>query len=100
MPKVVWTPEAEEQLLQIPSPRTINDLLALSGGIQHLPDRGRRVPELKGRPEYVLVRELILPGRARLFYLHVTDSDEVIILGFLYKGQSFRLSALGPYFNP
>ncbi|HXG64006.1 MAG TPA: hypothetical protein VNO70_02795, partial [Blastocatellia bacterium] len=75
-------------------------LFALAAGLSKLPERGRRVPELDGRPEYDIVREIILPRQARLFYLFIPDSDEVIILGALTKGQTFRRRMLGSYFNP
>ena len=48
---------------------------------------------------YDIVREVILPGKARLFYLFIPDSDEVIILGLLTGGQQFRPGILRHYFN-
>ena len=99
MPRVVWTDEAEEQLLEIRSDKTVEQLLSLAAGLKRLPHRGRRVPELEGRPEYDIVREIILPRKARVFYLHIPDSDEVIILGLLTKGREFHSKALGRYFN-
>ncbi|HEY9231269.1 MAG TPA: hypothetical protein VIS78_03965, partial [Blastocatellia bacterium] len=60
---------------------------------------GRRVPELAGRPEYAIVREIILPRKARVLYLFIPDSDEVIILGLLTKGREFKLKVLGHYFD-
>ncbi|MCI0490198.1 MAG: type II toxin-antitoxin system RelE/ParE family toxin [Blastocatellia bacterium] len=99
MPIVVWTDEAEEQLLEIRSDKTVEQLLALAAGLRRLPDRGRRVPELQDRPEYNIVREIILPRKARMFYLYIPDSDEVIILGLLTKGREFHIKALGDYFN-
>lgn len=100
MPRAVWTDEAEAQLGRIVSEAMVDRLLGLAGGLARFPERGRRVPELEGRPEFTIVREVILPRKARLFYLFIPDSDEVIILGLLLKGREFRISALGPYFNP
>jgi plasmid stabilization system protein ParE len=85
MPRVVWTEEAEEQLTSIPSDETVEELLALAAGLARFPQRGRHVPELEGQPEYEIVREVILPRKARVFYLFVPDSDEVIILGLLCR---------------
>lgn len=99
MPRIVWTDEAEAQLERVVSETTVDQLLALANGLARFPERGRRVPELEGRPEFTVVREVILPRKARLFYLVIPDSDEVIVLGLLLKGRVFRLSALGPYFN-
>ena len=99
MPRVLWTDEAEEQLTKLQSDRTVMELLGLAAGLGQFPGRGRRVPELRSRPEYGIVREVILPRKARLFYLFIPDSDEVIILGLLPKGREFRLQALGSYFS-
>ena len=99
MPRVVWTEEAEALLGDVESDATFERLLALAAGLRTFPDRGRRVPELRGRPEYDIVRELILPKTARLFYPHVTDSDEVVVLGFLLKGRLFTKTVLGRYFE-
>jgi plasmid stabilization system protein ParE len=68
---VVWTEEAEEQLTAVPSDEAVEELLALAAGLARFPERGRRVPELAGRPEHEIVREVILPRRARVFYLFV-----------------------------
>lgn len=100
MPQVVWTPEAEEQLLAFGSPETADELFMLSAGLARFPERGRRVPELAGDPEYDIVREIILPRKARVFYLFIPDSDEVFVLGIILKGGIFRREVLGPYFNP
>jgi plasmid stabilization system protein ParE len=86
MPRVVWTGEAEGQL-------------ALAAGLARFPKRGRRAPELEGHPAYEIVREVILPRKARVFYLFVPDSDEVIILGLLPRGKVFRSHVLGPRFE-
>jgi len=99
MPRVVWTEEAEEQLTAIPSDETVEELLALAAGLARFPRRGRHVPELQERPEYEIVREVILPRKARVFYLFVPDSDEVIILGLLPRGGAFRSRVLGPRFE-
>jgi plasmid stabilization system protein ParE len=99
MPKVVWTDEAERLLDGVESDETFERLLALAAGLRTFPNRGRRVPELRGRPEYDIVREVILPRRARLFYLYIPDSDEVIVLGFLLKGRLFTSTVLGRYFE-
>jgi plasmid stabilization system protein ParE len=99
MPRVVWTDEAEAHLNDIESDETFERLIALSGGLQVFPDRGRRVPELRGKPAHALVRELILPKTARLFYLYIPDSNEVVILGFLLRRQLFTSSVLGRYFE-
>lgn len=99
MPRVVWTEEAEEQLTAIPSDETVEELLALAAGLARFPQRGRQVPELEGRPEHEIVREVILPRKARVFYLFVPDSDEVIILGLLPRGGMFRSRVLGPRFE-
>jgi plasmid stabilization system protein ParE len=98
MPRVVWTEEAEEQLTTTPSDETVEELLALAAGLSRFPHRGRHVPELQDHPEYEIVREVILPRKARLFYLYVPDSDEVIILGLLPRGGAFRPRVLGPRF--
>ena len=90
MPRVVWTEEAEEQLTAVPSDETVQELLALAAGLARFPERGRHVPELEGQPEHEIVREIILPRKARVFYLFVPDSDEVIILGLLPRGGAFR----------
>lgn len=99
MPRVVWTEEAEEQLTAIPSDETVEELLALAAGLARFPERGRHVPELHDHPAYGIVREIILPHKARVFYLFVPDSDEVIILGLLPRGGAFSPRALGPRFE-
>ena len=99
MPRVVWTPEAEAQITSIPSDETVEELMALAAGLATFPLRGRRVPELEKHPSYEIVREVVLPHKARVFYLHVPDSDEVIILGLLLKGRAFRAGVLGPRFD-
>jgi plasmid stabilization system protein ParE len=99
MPRVVWTEEAEEQLTAIPSDGAVEELLALAAGLARFPERGRHVPELQDHPAYGIVREVILPRRARVFYLFVPDSDEVIILGLLPRGGVFRSRVLGPRFE-
>ena len=99
MPRVVWTEEAEEQLTAIPSDETVEELLALAAGLARFPQRGRRVPELEDHPAYEIVREVVLPRKARVFYLFVPDSDEVIILGLLPRGKVFRSRVLGPRFE-
>jgi plasmid stabilization system protein ParE len=99
MPRVVWTEEAEEQLTAIPSDETVEEVLALAAGLSRFPERGRHVPELQGQPEYQIVREVILPRKARVFYLFVPDSNEVIILGLLPRGGVFRSRVLGPRFE-
>lgn len=99
MPRVVWTEEAEEQLTSIVSDETVEELLALAAGLARFPERGRKVPELHDHSAYEIVREVILPREARVFYLFVPDSDEVIILGLLPRGGMFRLRALGPRFE-
>ena len=99
MPRVVWTEEAEGQLAAIPSDETVEELLALAAGLARFPKRGRRAPELEGHPAYEIVREVILPRKARVFYLFVPDSDEVIILGLLPRGKVFRSHVLGPRFE-
>lgn len=99
MPRVVWTEEAEEQLAAISADETVEELLALAAGLVRFPQRGRHVPELDGRPEYEIVREVILPRKARVFYLFVPDSDEVILLGLLHRGGAFRARVLGPRFS-
>ena len=99
MPRVVWTEEAEEQLTAIPSDETVEELLALAAGLARFTERGRRVPELENHPAYDIVREVVLPRKARVFYLFVPDSDEVIILGLLSRGRSFRSRVLGPRFE-
>ena len=83
----------------VESDEAFGQLIALAAGLRTFHDRGRRVPDLRGKPSYAIVREVILPKTARLFYLHVTDSDEVVILGFLLKGQTFSVGALGRYFQ-
>src|SRR5947208_6400195 len=99
MPRVVWTEEAEEQLIAIVSDETVEELLALAAGLARFPERGRRVPELQNHPAYEIVREVILPRKARIFYLFVPDSDEVIILGLLPRGRVFQSHVLGPRFE-
>lgn len=99
MPRVVWTEEAEEQLTAISSGETVEELLALAAGLPRFPERGRHVPELQDQTEYEIVREVILPHKARVFYLFVPDSNEVIILGLLPRGGVFRSHVLGPRFE-
>lgn len=99
MPRVVWTEEAEEQLTAIPSDETVEELLALAAGLARFPQRGRHVPELEDHPAYEIVREVILPRKARVFYLFVPESDEVIIIGLLPHGGAFRTRVLGPRFE-
>jgi plasmid stabilization system protein ParE len=99
MPRVVWTDEAERRLADVETDELVEKLLALAAGLGRFPERGRRVPELAGTPPYDIVREIILSRAARVFYMFVTDSDEVIILGFLLRGQEFRPPTLGPYFE-
>lgn len=99
MPRVVWTEEAEEQLTAIPSDETVEELLALAAGLARFPQRGRHVPELEDHPAYEIVREVILPRKARVFYLFVPESDEVIIIGLLPRGGVFRSRVLGPRFE-
>jgi plasmid stabilization system protein ParE len=99
MARVVWTEEAEEQLAEVTSDEAVDQLLALGAGLSRLPHRGRRIPELEGHPAYDIVREVILPRTARLFYLFIPDSDEVIILGLLTRGRPFRSGILRHYFN-
>jgi plasmid stabilization system protein ParE len=74
-------------------------LLALAAGLARFPQRGRHVPELQDHPAYQVVREVILPRKARVFYVFVSDSDEVIILGLLPRGGVFRSYVLGPRFE-
>jgi plasmid stabilization system protein ParE len=100
MPKVVWTPEAEEQLTESNSFETAERMFALTRGLERFPESGRRIPELIGEPEYNILREIILARTARVIYLFVPDSDEVLILGIIPKGRVFRREVLGPYFNP
>ena len=88
-----------ESLGRTSNGRTVAELLALAAGLARFPRRGRYVPELQDHPEYEIVREVILPHKARIFYLHITDSDEVIILGLLTRGRLFRLKVLGHYFD-
>lgn len=85
----------KRQLTGIPSDETVEELLALAAGLARFPQRGRHVPELQGRPEYEIVREVILPRKARVFYLFVPDSDEVIILSACCRavGRSARESS-------
>jgi plasmid stabilization system protein ParE len=99
VPHVVWTEEAEQQLTAISSDTTVDELLALAAGLARFPQRGRHVPELQDYPTYEIIREVILPRKARLFYLFVSDSDEVIILGLLPRGGIFRANVLGPRFE-
>jgi plasmid stabilization system protein ParE len=99
MPRVVWTEEAEEQLIAIASDEMVEELLALAAGLARFPERGRRIPELQNHPAYEIVREVILPRKARVFYLFVPDSDEVIILGLLPRGRVFQSHVLGPRFE-
>jgi plasmid stabilization system protein ParE len=99
MPRVVWTEEAEEQLAEIRSDDLVEKLLSRAAGLSRLPERGRKVPELKNHPAYEIVREIILPRKARIFYLFIPDSNEVIVLGILTKGREFRPKILGHYFN-
>jgi len=98
-PRVVWTEEAEEQLTAIPSDETVEELLALAAGLARFPQRERYVPELQDRHEHEIVGEVILPRKARAFYLFMPDSDEVIILGLLPHDGAFRSRALGPRFE-
>ena len=100
MPRVIWTPEAEEQLVEFGLLEMAEQLFALSAGLSRFPERGRRVPELAGAPEYDIVREVILPRKARLLYLFIPDSNQVLVLGISLKGGIFRREVLGPYFNP
>lgn len=45
------------------------------------------------------VGQSLLPHKARVFYLFVPDSDEVIVLGLLPRGGAFRPRGLGPDFE-
>lgn len=100
MPRVIWTESASVQLADIESDELEDQLIALAFGLNRFPERGRRVPELAGDPEYNIVREVILPRKARLLYLFIPDSDEVLVLGVILKGGVFRRELLGSYFNP
>lgn len=99
MPRVVWTDEAEAQLADVESDEVFEALLALAGGLSTFPDRGRRVPELRETRAYDAVREIILPKAARLFYVVIPESDEVVVLGFLLKGRAFTWKVLRRYFS-
>jgi plasmid stabilization system protein ParE len=99
VPRIVWTEEAEGQLTAVHSDEVVEELLALAAGLARFPERGRRVPELRDRPEYEIVREVILPRKARVFYLFVPDSGDVIILGLLPSGGAFRQRVLGLRFG-
>lgn len=99
MPRVVWTEEAEEQLTAIPSDETVEELLALAAALARFPQRGRHVSELQDHSEDEIVREVILPRKARVSYLFVPDSDEMIILGLLPRGGVFPPRLLGPRFE-
>ncbi|HVG39937.1 MAG TPA: type II toxin-antitoxin system RelE/ParE family toxin, partial [Pyrinomonadaceae bacterium] len=94
MPRVVWTEEAEEQLAALHSDEAVEQLLALAAGLSRFPEPGRRVPELRQHPAYEIVREIILPRQARVFYLFIPDSNEIIILGLLTRGRVFGTRAL------
>ena len=100
MPKIIWTETASAQLSRVENDELADQLVALAFGLNRFPERGRRVPELSGQSEYDIVREVILPRKARLIYLFIPDSDEVLILGIILKGGIFRRDVLGPYFNP
>jgi plasmid stabilization system protein ParE len=99
MPRIVWTEEAEDQLNGVPADDAVEKLLALAAGLARFPLRGRRVPELQDSREYEIVREVILPRTARVFYIHIPDSDEILILGLLLRGRKFDQRALGPRFD-
>lgn len=100
MPRIVWTEKASQQLDDLDSIEFVEQLAALVSGLSRFPERGRKIPELAGQPEYEIVREIILPRKARVIYLFIPDSDEVLILGIIFKGRIFRREVLGPYFNP
>lgn len=100
MPRIIWTERASEQLADIESDELEDQLIALALGLNRFPERGRRVPEMFGDLEYDIVREVILPHKARLLYLFIPDSDEVLVLGIILKSGIFRSEVLGPYFNP
>jgi plasmid stabilization system protein ParE len=100
MPRIIWTENASAQLADIESDELEDQLIGLAFGLNRFPGHGRRVPELIGEPEYNIVREVILPRKARLLYLFIPDSDEVLVLGIILKGGIFRRDVLGPYFNP
>ena len=91
MPQIVWTEEAEEQLTAIPSDKAVKELLALAARLACFPERGRRIPELENHFAHEIVREIILPRKARVFYLFVPDSNEIIILGLAtaWRGVSY-----------
>ena len=99
MPNVIWTDEAEAQLAEVRSDETAERLVALAAGLGKFPERGRRIPELTGSAEYDILREVVLPHEARVIYLFVPDSNEVIILGLMTKGRRFERKVLGPYFH-
>ena len=99
MPRVVWTEAAEEQLGGIIADETVGELLALAAGLARFPLRGRHVPEIHDNPAYEIVREVIVPRKARVFYRHIPDSDETIILGLLPRDRKFRKRVLGPRFE-
>ena len=100
MPRVIWTERASAQLADIESDELEDQLIALAAGLSRFPERGRKIPELFGEPEYKILREVILARKARLLYLFKPDSSEVLILGIILKGGIFRRELLGPYFNP
>jgi plasmid stabilization system protein ParE len=100
MPRVIWTESASAQLADIEFDELEDQLIALAFGLNRFPERGRRVPELAGDPEYNIAREVILTRKARLLYMFIPDSDEVLVLGIIFKGGIFRRELLGSYFNP
>jgi plasmid stabilization system protein ParE len=100
MPRVIWTESASRQLSDLESAEFAEQLVAVASGLNRFPERGRKVPELVGHPEYDILREIILPRKARLIYLFAPDSDEVLILGTITRGRIFRREVLRPYFNP
>src|SRR5205085_578023 len=57
------------------------------------------VAEVEAKQVREIVREVVLPRKARVFYLFVPDFDEVIILGLLPRGKVFRSRVLGPRFE-
>lgn len=94
MPRVIWTERASAQPADIESDELEDQLIALAAGLSRFPERGRKIPELFGEPEYKILREVILARKARLLYLFIPDSSEVLILGIILKGVSFDASCL------
>jgi plasmid stabilization system protein ParE len=99
MPSVHWTNGAKRALNTVRSEHDFEGILDATARLGRFPELGRRIPDIKSKAEYSILREVIVPLRARIFYVHILESDEVLILGICHAGQRFRRSMLGHRFS-